>query len=165
MGAALDTRKVATRRKLRFQTLDDAWAEVQRLAAAEREGRLERMGNWTLGQILGHLSAWIGYAYTPAPLPPPPWFVRMILKLQRRRIIHGEMPAGMRIRRVDGGTLATDPVPLDESLEQFHVAIERLRNNPPTAPSPAFGQLTHDEAIQLNLRHAELHLGFLRERS
>src|SRR5262249_119320 len=117
-------------------------------------------GNWTLGQTLGHLAAWVEYGYTGAPLKPP-FFIRWILRLRKRQFLYGPMRAGMKIPRVEGGTLATDPVPLDEGLGRYRRGLERLKAGPPTAPSPVFGMLTQDEAIALNLRHAELHLGFL----
>jgi hypothetical protein len=51
MGAGSATAK---RRKLRFASIDDALIEAERLVAAEREGRLDCVGNWKLGQALGH---------------------------------------------------------------------------------------------------------------
>ena len=149
------------RRRLRFETIDDALAEAERLAAAEREGRLSRAGNWTLGQTLGHLAVWANFAfdgYPPqvrAPLP-----VRLVLRLMRNRMLRQGMPAGVRIRNIPDGTVGLDDLPADEGLSRFRAAMERLRRTPPTIPNPIFGPLTHEQWIQLNLRHAELHLGF-----
>jgi hypothetical protein len=145
---------------LRFESIDQAMAEAERLAEAERAGRLRRLGNWTLGQTLGHLAAWAEYAYTGAPLEVP-FFIRWVLRLRKRQFLYGPMRSGVRIPGVEGGTLATDPVPLEEGRGRFRGAMERLRAEAPTVPSPVFGRLTHEEAIALNLRHAELHLGFL----
>jgi len=155
----VDTGKVAARRLLRFETIDQAMAEVERLAEAERAGRLKRLGNWTLGQALGHLAAWTEFAYTGVPLKVP-FFIRWILRLQKRKFLYGPMRAGVRIPRVEGGTLATDAVPLEEGLGRYRRALERLKAEGPTAPSPIFGRLTHEVSIALSLRHAELHLGF-----
>lgn len=155
----VDTGKVAERRILRFESIDQVMAEMERLAEAERAGRLRRLGNWTLGQALGHLAAWTEYGYTGAPLKVP-FFIRWIAKLQKRKFLYGPMAAGSRIPRVEGGTLATDPVPLEEGLGRYRRALERLKVEVPTAPSPVFGRLTHEESIALSLRHAELHLGF-----
>jgi hypothetical protein len=155
----VDTRKVAARRILRFESIDQVVAELDRLAEAERAGRLNRLGNWTLGQTLGHLAAWIEYGYTGAPLKVP-FFIRWIARLLKRRFLYGPMRAGARIPRVEGGTLATDPMPLEEGLGRYRRALERLKVEEPTAPSPVFGRLTHEESIALSLRHAELHLGF-----
>src|SRR5687767_4288195 len=75
------TTTAVQRRTLRFENIDDALAEAERLAAAEREGRLDRAGKWPLGLTLGHLATWASFAfdgYPPAIRAPLP--VRMILR-------------------------------------------------------------------------------------
>ena len=156
----VDSGKVAGRRMLRFESIDQAMAEVEWLVEAERAARLRRLGNWTLGQTLGHLATWAEYSYTGMPLKVP-FFIKWILRLRKRKFLYGPMRSGVRIPGVEGGTLATDPVPLEQGRERFRRAMERLKAEAPTAPSPVFGRLTHEESIALNLRHAELHLGFL----
>jgi hypothetical protein len=158
--APVDTGKVTGRRELRFESLEQMLADVDRLVEAERAGRLRRLGNWTLGQTLGHLAAWMEYSYTPAPLKVP-FPIRWILRLRKQKFLYGPMRAGVRIPRVEGGTLATDPVPLDEALRRLRAVTERLRTEAPTVPSIVFGWLTREESVAINLRHAELHLGFL----
>jgi len=151
----------AERRRLRFETIDDAVAEAERLVTAEREGRLGRVGNWTLGQALGHLAVWANFAldgYPPevrAPLP-----VRLVLRLMRGRILDKGMMAGVKIGKTPGGTLGLDVLPPGEGLARFRAAMDRLRRSAPAGPNPVFGRLTHEQWIQLNLRHAELHLSF-----
>jgi hypothetical protein len=61
-----------TRRTLRFDTIDDALAEIERIVAAEPGGTLNRLGNWTPGQIKGHVAAWINYSFEGYPIRPPP---------------------------------------------------------------------------------------------
>ncbi len=158
-ATSIDTRHVAGRRTLHFASLDDLLADVAGLAEADRAGRLKRLGNWTLGQALGHLAGWIEFAYTGAPLRPP-FFIRWILRLRRNSFIKGPMRSGVHIPGVDGGTLETAILPTDQALARLRSAVERLRAEPPRAPSPAVGPMTHEEAISLNLRHAELHLSF-----
>jgi hypothetical protein len=156
------SKPVATGRPLRFNTIDEALAEALRLAAAEREGGLTQLGTWTLGQTLGHLATWASFALdgypdnVRAPLP-----VRLIVRLFRNRIINKAMPVGMKIRGVAGGTVGTELLTTDDGMSRFQDAMERLRRTAPSEPNPLLGRLTHDEWIQLNLRHAELHLGFL----
>ena len=156
----VDTGKVTVRRTLRFESIDAMMSEVDRLVEAERAGRLRRLGNWTLGQTLGHLAAWADYGYTGFPMKVP-FFIRWVLRLRKRKFLYGPMRAGVRIPGVEGGTLATEPMTVDEALGRLRRIMERLKVEPPTAPNPIFGPLRHDEAIALNLRHAELHLGFL----
>jgi hypothetical protein len=159
-SGAVNTGKVADRRALRFESIDQLMAEVDRLAEAERGGRLRRLGNWTLGQTLGHLAAWGEYSYTGAPLKVP-FFIKWVLRLRKRKFLYGPMRAGVRIPGVEGGTLATEPMPLEEALGRMRRVMERLKSEAPTAPNVIFGPLTHEEWIAVHLRHAESHLGFL----
>jgi hypothetical protein len=156
----VDTGKVAGRRLLRFESIDQMLAEVDRLAEAERAGRLRRLGNWTPGQVFGHLAAWAEYSYTGVPLRVP-FFIKWLVRLRRRKFLDGPMRAGGKIPGVAGGTLATESIPLEEALGRLRRVMERLKVEPPAAPNQLFGPLTHAEWIALNLRHAELHLGFL----
>jgi hypothetical protein len=151
----------AQRRKLRFESIDDALAEAERLVAAERDGRLTRAGNWGLGRALGHLATWANFAfdgYPPEVVAPLP--VRIVLKLMRNRILNGGMMPGVKIGRVPGGTVGTDELSADDGLHRFRASMQRLRQTAPTIDNPVFGKLTHDQWVKLNLRHAELHLGF-----
>jgi hypothetical protein len=149
------------RRTLRFESIDDAVAEADRLVAAEREGRLTHVGNWSLGRALGHLATWANFAfdgYPPEVVAPLP--VRLILGVMRNRILNKGMMPGVRIGRVPEGTLGTDELSPEEGLRRFRTALQRLQQSAPTIDNPVFGTLTHAQWIQLNLRHAELHLGF-----
>ena len=148
------------RRTLRFETIDDALAEADRLVAAEREGRLTRAGNWSLGQTLGHLATWAEFAfngYPPSIRPPAP--IRWVLRLLKNRVLTKGMTPGVKLGRLPGGTLGLDDLPPDDALHRFRAALQRLKASAPTSDNPVFGPLTHQEWIQLNLRHAELHLG------
>ena len=160
-SAPIETRRVTGRRELHFTAIDEVLADVDGLAAAEREGRLRRLGNWTLGQTLGHLAAWAGYSYDGVPMQVP-LVVRLIMRPMKRRFLKGPMPAGRNIPKVPGGTLAIDPLTSYEGLARFRRAFTRLRDQPPTRPHLLFGTLTHEQWIQSHLRHAELHLSFLR---
>jgi hypothetical protein len=158
----IDTGKVTDRRSPRFADSRDLLADVERVAAAERRGVLRRTGNWTVGQILGHLAAWASFPYEGYPPElNPPWFVKFILRFQKNRFLHRPMPHGVKIPGVEGGTKGLDVLSLDEGLARLRSAWQRLDAGPPTRPNPIFGPLTHDEWKQLNLRHAELHLSYL----
>ena len=154
-----DTGKVADRRMLRFESLGQVLAEVDRLAEADRAGRLTQLGNWTLGQALGHLAVWAEFAYTGTPLKVP-FFIRWILRLRKKKFLYGTMKAGVKIPGVEGGTLGMEPMPLDEALPRYRRILERLQTETPTAPNVIFGKLKHEEWMALHTRHAELHLGF-----
>ena len=79
---------------------------------------------------------------------------------KRNSYIYGPMKPGIRIPRIDGGTLGTEPMEMEEGLKRFMKAFERLKRETPTCPSPVFGMMTRQEAQAMNQRHAELHFGF-----
>src|SRR5262245_33582863 len=157
---SVDTGKVVGRRALRFESVDQILADVDRLVEAERAGRLRRLGNWTLGQTLGHLATWAEYSFDGAPIKAP-FFIRWAIWLRKRSFLYGPMRAGIKIPGIQGGTLAIEPMPLDEALTRMRRAMVRLQREAPPAASPILGLLTHEEWIALHSRHAELHLSFL----
>lgn len=156
------TAKVDGRRTLHFNRIDDALAEVDKLENPARAGTARCLGNWTFGQILGHLAAWVEYSYDGVPLKKPPLIVRVVLRPMKRRFLYKPMPAGSKIPGIPGGTIGTEPLSLDEGLARFRTAFSRLARESPTLPHLIFGPLTHEEWINQHLRHAELHLSFVR---
>jgi hypothetical protein len=161
----MNTKKVADRRKLRFEALDEAIRDAKSLAEAQRLGELRATGNWTLGQALGHLAFWANCAFDGYPdMPRPPWFVRAFMPFMRNSFLNKGMPAGVHLGKVPGGTFGIDEMPTDDGLAKMRIAFDRLSQQPPTIPSLVFGQMTHEDCIKLNLRHAELHLSFFHPR-
>lgn len=157
--------KHVKRRDVRYESLDDAMADMNRLAALERNGKLDALGNWSLGQAIGHLATWAEFAYTPCPVPPPPLLIRLVLPMLRNRFLNKGMPAGVAIPGVEGGTLGTEPMPTAAAIEKFTEVAERLKREAPTQPSPAFGKMSQEDGIKLQLRHSELHLSFFRQKA
>lgn len=158
--ALVDT-AAAERRELRFNSIDDALAEIDRIVQADQHGTLRRTGNWTAGRVFGHLAAWIDYGYTGYPMRVP-WFIRMLIRRKKDTYIRDGMKAGVRIPRTPDGTYGTDDMPTTQGAQRLRQSLERLkRGEPATYESPAFGPMSHADRIALNLRHAELHLSFL----
>ena len=162
MSAQIETGKVTERRRLRFHSLDDLAAEIDRIVAADEAGRLRTSGNWTAGQTLGHLASWINYGWDGYPFPTPPWFVRVFLKFMRKKYLRDGMPAGVKIPNADGGTYGTERLSTADGAERLRSAVHRLKSGEePRHHSPALGPMSREERIALNLRHSELHLSFL----
>lgn len=158
----VDTKKVK-RRPLRFNTLDEMLAEANRIGAADAAGTLKRLGNWTAGQNFSHVAAFIDYGYDgfPAAFTNPPWFVKLMFKLMRGRILSKGMPQGVSIPHISGGTTGADDVSTQEGLKRLTSAAAKLKAAPPPIHSEAIGPLSHEDSIRLALRHAELHMGFV----
>ena len=161
MTTIVNTKHV-TKRKVRLPDLNALSAEVDRIVAADQAGRLKTLGNWTAGQNLAHLAAWIEYGNVGYPISPPPWPISFILRtfMKRRYLRHGMM-SGVKIPGVKDGTVGQDAMTTIDAAERLKRAIVRLRSEPARYPSPAFGPMPEEERVLLNLRHAEHHLGFL----
>lgn len=149
-------------RPLRFETIDDLLREIERLELANREGRIVCHGNWSAGQILGHVASWIHYAYDGYPIKPLPRWLQRLIGLRKGTFLHKGLPRGGRIPGVPGGTVGIDPLDTEEGIRRLRLALARLAiDQPAHHPHPALGSLGYDDRVRLNLRHAELHLGFI----
>ena len=159
--ATVDTAKITDRRKVRYASIADLLKDAEALAAADRAGKLRRLGNWTLGQAFGHIGTWMSYPYDGFPMARAPWFVRLIVGLRKKKYLNEGMPAGVRIPGAKEGTYGTDVLSTEAGLAKLRAAAERLqRGERPVHPSPVFGEVSMEECTRGNLRHAELHLSF-----
>ncbi|MGE0605679.1 MAG: DUF1569 domain-containing protein [Pirellulales bacterium] len=152
---SINTKQVAGRRQLHFDTLDDIVAELDRL-----EGQpLRSLGNWTVGQNLSHLAAVMNAAIDGADFKAP-WIIRLLVPLFKRKLLAGPMPPGFKLpkRAASFMPCETDTAAGFAALRQ---AIHRLRTENHRELSPVFGSLTLDEWINLHCRHCELHLSFI----
>jgi hypothetical protein len=164
LSVAVDTKK-AERRSVRFASIADARRDLDALEAAQKAGTLRTTGNWTPGEILTHLAAWVNYGFDG--FPPelnPPFFVRWLGPMMRGRMLRKGLPRGFRIPKIPRGTTGMEDVPVDEGLRRLRAAYDRLEKSEPPVESPALGKMSYPEKIQMQLRHAELHLGFLHSR-
>lgn len=152
----------ADRRALAFDTIDDVIEDVNRIAQADTNQTLSVSGQWTAGEILTHLSAWIEYGYEGYPMAPAPWIVRQGMKLFLRSILKNGMKPGGKIPGVEGGTTGQIKVATQTGCQRYLVALNRLGSSEPVKyPSPGFGDLSSEKRVKLNLRHAELHLSYI----
>lgn len=150
-------------RKLRFRSIAELRTEIDRLVAADQAGTLRRSGQWTTGQIFGHLAVWIEYHFTGYPTEVhPPRLLRAAARMLKPILLRRPMRRGLKIPGVKGGTVGTEPMSTEEGAERLHTALTQLeRGEPSQHHSPMFGPLNDSERIALHLRHAECHLGFL----
>lgn len=157
----IDTKKVADRRQLHFDALQEAIRDAEAIAAAEAERRLRATGNWTPGQAISHVAFWANAPFDGYPdTVKPPWLMRMAMRVIRGRVFTKGMPPGMRLPGAPGGTLGAESMPADEAAAKLRAAFERLDEHCPEIVNPLFGPMTHTQWRQLNLRHAELHFSF-----
>ncbi len=159
----INTKTVAGRRQLRFHSIPDLAVEIDRIVAADKAGRLGRVGNWTAGQSMGHLAKWIEMSYQGFPFKVP-WLMRFIgTNFMKRGMLRDGMKPGISLPKSMMEKIGGNPdIPTEEGAMRLKRGLARLKaGEVPPHDSPLLGKLSLEEWIQLHLRHAELHLSFL----
>src|SRR5580658_10196199 len=90
----VNTAKVIGRRQLKFNTLDDILADVERLA----QGNVRALGNWSPGQNLEHLAIVINGSLDGIDVRAS-IFMRLVARMFRKRMLKMRMPAGFQLPR------------------------------------------------------------------
>ncbi|MFL5245711.1 MAG: DUF1569 domain-containing protein [Gemmataceae bacterium] len=154
---SVDTRKVADRRELHFNTVEDILADLDDISRK----KVRALGNWTPGQVYRHLATTMnssidGFGFTA------PWPFRMIGKLiMKKRLMNKPMSPGFKLPANAAKVLEPAPTGDDEGLATLRSALHRLQTESKRARSPFLGELTREEWNRMHCRHAELHLSFL----
>jgi hypothetical protein len=138
----LDSANVPARRHLHFDTVDDALRGAERLAETDPQSHLAHVGNWTLGQTLGHLATWAEFCDTGTPLNPP-FFVKLIFRFNKKQFLFSLMRSGVSIPRVPNDTVGTETLSLAPAIPRFERPFLRVRDEPPTARHSVLGNRTH----------------------
>ena len=152
----------ATRRTLNFDSLDASVADAENLLASG----YDKAGQWSLGQVSGHLANWLGFAMDGFPKAPPP--IRLMLWLARhsvgpKKLKHVLATGDMGIGKP---TMPQSIPPADtddrEGVTRFAEVVSRVNRFAGTPlPSPFFGPMDRDTWVKLNCVHAAHHLSFL----
>ncbi|MGF1583566.1 MAG: DUF1569 domain-containing protein [Gemmataceae bacterium] len=153
---AIKTHLVSDRRSVHYDTFDDLRCDVESLVG----GKVRTVGNWSLAQILDHLTK-IMVGSLDGYKSVFPWPMRVVARLLfKKRFLTKGLPPGFKIPS-SATDVQPEDKPIEETLVEFRDVIRRLEQETPQALHPAFGKLTLDEWKQLHLRHAELHLSFV----
>jgi hypothetical protein len=156
VSLSVDPKTVRGRRELHFTSLQEVLADAEKLVSSPTTRTL---GNWPLGQLLAHLAMAMNRSIDGISFKAP-WYMRLFGRLIKRRILERGMKPGFNLPKDrEAGAYPAVASP-QEALDILRQAVSRLRNEKATATHPVFGRLTHEEWIQLHLRHAELHLSF-----
>ncbi|MDA1055592.1 MAG: DUF1569 domain-containing protein [Planctomycetota bacterium] len=154
---SVNTKTVAGRRKLRFNSFDDLRAEAERLAGSE----VKMLGNWSLAQIFKHLAEGLNSTIDGSSFKPP-LFVRLVAGVfMKKKFIYKEIPSGFAIPKdAQAQFLPKEDIETEAALTELQAAIERVKSTDKRAQHPVFGKVTREEANNFQLRHAEMHLSF-----
>jgi hypothetical protein len=155
----IDTAKVE-RRALRFAGVHEMRAEVERVHAWARAGEARAAGNWSVGQIFGHLAFWIEEIDHDKGVRVA-WYGRVLARLMKRRILTGRPAAGVRLAGAPLGTYGCEEMTLAAGYERLVRAMARLERGDFPSVDRNWGRMRPEDWLNLHLRHAELHLGFV----
>jgi hypothetical protein len=148
------------RRTVRYTSFEDVLADAERLVHA----RAETTGNWSLDQILGHLAVAMEKSMDGLP-GRLPWYVRLIGRyvIKRRVLKHGMKPGFKLPAEAEKWAVPAPGGDAHATLERLRRAVARLQSDPTRSPHPVFGPMPASEWDRLHLRHAEMHMSFVRE--
>ena len=148
----------ASRRQVRYNSFDEVLADAERAV----EVKAETTGNWSLGKILEHLAianekSIDGFGFQ-APLP-----VRMIAgTFLKKRFLKNGLKPGFQLPKRGAQVLVPDEINADAALHHLRHSVARLKSEAKRSPHPFFGSMALEESNCLNLRHAELHMSFVK---
>ncbi len=150
-------------RMLDFRSVADLGRELDRIEEACHSGAVKPTGSWSVGQNCQHVAKFFSFALdgfdAPAPMP-----IRIIATLlfKKKAIGPGPMPSGIKLPAKASYMLPDPDVSDKDGIAFLRQQIQRIKNGEQfTHPSPIFGKLTHDQWMNIQLKHAAMHLGFL----
>ncbi|MDA1015994.1 MAG: DUF1569 domain-containing protein [Planctomycetota bacterium] len=156
---AVSTKQVKDRREVSYATYDELAADAREMASSN----VKCVGNWTLAQIMGHLQgSFVGCI--DGGLGKAPFFIRLMAPLlMKNMLIHKKVPAGFRFGKTSEARLKPNPdVSTEDALAGLQQAIDRCKTEPSRIRHPALGNISREEWDNFNLRHAELHMSFVK---
>jgi len=159
----IKTRDVAGRRTLRFGRMEDLLKDVEALDAHQRTGgRIVTVGNWTPAQIVWHVNAFIIASHDGFPSSAP-WFIRLLGRMIRSRALNKPLKPGIKSPKSMGKMMPPSDAKWDDVVTTLRKQIARqAKGEKMRVPSPMFGDLAHEEWIQLHCRHAEMHFSHMK---
>jgi hypothetical protein len=150
------TARVAGRRQLKFSTLDDILADVERL----NQGKVRSLGNWSPGQNLKHLAIAMNGCLDGIDAKAPLLIRVLASSFLKKRILTRPMSAGFHLPR-SAAALLPPETSWDDGVQAVRTALLRMKAEGQRHPHPLLGTLTREQWDQLHCRHCELHLSFL----
>lgn len=156
---AVKTKEVTNRRELRYASYDELLDDLDALTA----GETEVLGNWSLAQICRHLASAFNSSIDGVSFRAS-WHVRVLAKtFLKKRFLHQKLSPGFKIPGSAKKQFEPEEsLDLNEQAEALREAIGRVKSDKSRAQHPFFDQLSTQQWDQFNLRHAELHMSFVK---
>jgi Protein of unknown function (DUF1569) len=149
---------IRERRPVKYTSSEELVAEAERAV----QQNAATTGNWSLGQILEHLAianekSIDGFGFA---VPKP---IQLIAKLFiKKKVLRDGLKPGVKLPARGQKVLVPDETDPNAALDHLRQTVTRLQTETKRSPHPFFGPLTRDESNSLMLRHAELHMSFVK---
>ena len=146
------------RRDLSFKSLDEAVADVEKLAA----GEVRTTGNHSFAEILKHLAISNNMSTGRIEAPRPPFFIRLIMPVMKRFILNTTPKPGFKLpQKSENFFWPGGDIDLQEAVAEFKDSVEHYNSNGPLDVHPMFGRATREQIDRLNTGHCAMHLSFV----
>ena len=154
----VNTKSVQGRRTVHYDSLDNLLTEAEQLSG----GDVQMLGNWTVGQVFGHLANAMNASIDGFP-GKMPWPLRIIARLlMRKMLLQGPLRPGFRLPAHAEGKMVPPPeTSVEDGLAALRSAIDRQKSVTDRVPHLALGEISVDDWNRAHLRHAELHMSFV----
>lgn len=149
--------KKAKRRTLHFESFDEVLAEAESFT-----DDWTTTGNWTAAQNVYHVAFGIQMLNHGCEMSAP-LGMKIFGRLLKLFGMHIKpiQPGIKPPKKITEAFWPPEDVSLDEAKAKLRDEIAYAKEHGMHHPSPLFGKLTPDEALKINLRHAELHFSFV----
>lgn len=149
---------MSDRRELSFNSLDEAVADAERLAA----GEVRTTGNHSFAEILRHLALTHDMATGKNEAPRPPWFMRLLMPFLKGMILNGPIKPGFNLPKASENYFWPDTdIDVPSALTHFKESVENYKQVGPLPIHPVFGKIDRDQSDRLNCGHCAMHLSFV----
>jgi Protein of unknown function (DUF1569) len=146
------------RRELSFKSLDEAVAEVERLA----RGNTRTTGNHTFGQIVEHLARILDTAVGKTIPPRLPLILRLVMPVAKHIVLRGPVKPGFKLpTEAQSFYWPEGDVDVQQALAHLRESVEDFKTKGPLAINPIFGKLSRERTLKLQCDHCAMHLSFV----
>jgi len=146
------------RRQLKFATLAQAAAAVDRLASVETT----TSGSFSHGQIVRHLAITLDIVCGHMPPPKIPFVFRTLGPLIKRFVLKKPIQPGTKLPSDAQSVFWPEgEVSVVDANKHFHEALARYEATNQFPPHLIFGKMTKDEQDILQRGHIAMHLSFV----
>ena len=80
----------------------------------------------------------------------------------KKRLLKRGLKPGFQLSKKAAQVLVPDEVDADAALDHLRGSVQRLQSETKRSAHPFLGRMALDESNRLNLRHAELHMSFVK---